>query len=296
MIVVLGGTGMVGRSLSKIMDGKYLGSKDCDLRDEKATFEYLDSCEPEHIIHLACDFGGSTSHSENYYSYYINNVLINTNVIHYCVINNIPLLAVSSAAVYPANKLKPTEGTLHDGRPLWYSYSYAFAKRMIEVQCRAAKDQYGFDYTIVYPANLYGPFSEYNGTKSHLIPSLICKMLLAKQSKEDVFINNTSCHRQFMYVDDFAKILTQLIKMPNRNVSDLNIAYPTSHSVGEVAAIIAEVTGYTDKIQSVSEPTSFSLIDTDRFSEMFPDFEFTNLKDGIKKTYDWVKEKMACGV
>ena len=71
---------------------------------------------------------------------------------------------------------------IHNGPPHDSNYGYAYAKRMIDVQNRAYKDQYGHMYTSVIPTNIYGPHDNYHLVDSHVIPGLIHKFFNAKRA------------------------------------------------------------------------------------------------------------------
>ena len=60
------------------------------------------------------------------------------------------------------------------GPPHESNEGYAYAKRMLEVQCRLYNEQYGTDYRCVIPTNLYGPHDVY-GPTSHVVAGLIAK-------------------------------------------------------------------------------------------------------------------------
>ena len=70
IVLVTGGTGLVGKSIQKVVSDSTKGSqaaescwvfqssKNVDLRDINATFEYFQRVKPTHVLHLAAVFGG----------------------------------------------------------------------------------------------------------------------------------------------------------------------------------------------------------------------------------------------
>ena len=58
-IYVMGGTGLIGTALQKIMpDAIYLGSKDCDLTNQQAVINLFCEKPPHTLIHLSARVGG----------------------------------------------------------------------------------------------------------------------------------------------------------------------------------------------------------------------------------------------
>jgi len=102
MILVTGGSGMVGHSLRQFLPRSiFLSSKDCNLRCAIETTKCLSSHDPDVIIHLAARVGGIIANDVNQYDFFHDNLMINTNVVHWCVKHKVKLVAISSTCVYP---------------------------------------------------------------------------------------------------------------------------------------------------------------------------------------------------
>ena len=94
------------------------------------------------------------------------------------------------------------------GAPHSSNEGYAYAKRMCEVQCKAYREQYGDDFICVVPTNLYGKYDSYGEDKSHVVPALIKKAVLAKTKGESMIVLGTGKPlRQFCYTPDLAKLI-----------------------------------------------------------------------------------------
>ena len=69
VVLVTGGTGLIGRAVEKVVSDSaecaeseswiFLSSKEVDLKDRKATFEYFRRNKPTHVLHLAALVGGA---------------------------------------------------------------------------------------------------------------------------------------------------------------------------------------------------------------------------------------------
>ena len=68
--------------------------------------------------------------------------------------------------------------------------------------------EYGCNFTSVIPTNIYGPHDNYNLEDSHVIPGLIHKAFLAKQSGENFVVWGSGTPlRQFIFSKDLAKLM-----------------------------------------------------------------------------------------
>jgi GDP-L-fucose synthase len=302
MILVTGGTGLMGKTLSKYLktddEVLWLGSSDADLRDTQTTKDLFDFYKPTTVIHLAAKVGGILSNVEHQYDYYIDNVRINTNVIDECIRMKSKIIAISSSCVYPAhsNKYPMTEKQVHNGMPEPTNITYAYSKRMMDIQLNAAREDYGLDSVVLYLGNLYGIDDHYNDKGSHLVPALISKFHNAK-------MNNDMCVelygdgkplRQFTLSDDVAKVITKFVD--DFSNGSYNVSCPENLSVKEIANIVKEVVGYEGDIKFNGQYNGVHRKDIDCSKLMkHHSATFTPLKDGVKLVYENIKDSILCG-
>ena len=105
---------------------------------------------------------------------------------------------------------------LHNGPPHFSNDAYAYAKRLLEIQCKAYREQYSDNFVCVIPTNIYGPYDNFNLTDAHVIPSLIHKFWLAKkESKPFVIAGSGKPLRQFIYSEDLAKLILWVLESYN---------------------------------------------------------------------------------
>ena len=65
---------------------------------------------------------------------------------------------------------------LHDGPPHTSNDAYAYAKRMLEIQCRTYREQFNCNFMCIIPTNIYGPYDNFDTKNAMVIPSLIKKI------------------------------------------------------------------------------------------------------------------------
>jgi len=103
--------------------------------------------------------------------------------------------------------------------------------------------------------------------------------------------------REFLHVDDMAEASLFVLDLPRATyqantepmLSHINVGTGSDVSIGELAQMVAKVTGFAGRIvQDTSKPdgTLRKLMDVDRLARMGWRSRIT-LEDGLRETYDW---------
>lgn len=316
-ILITGGSGMVGHALQRFVQGQvksqlqdykkiashsyiYVSSKDVDLRNYLDTLEYFKKIKPDAVIHLAANVGGLYKNMNQNLAMFEDNMAINMNVVKCSRIVGIKRgIACLSTCVYPDNIIDYPikEDEFHLGPPHPSNEGYAYAKRMLEVQCRLSNESIGnLIWTCVIPTNLYGPHDNFDLQTSHVVPALIQKCIEAKQNCNKFVVFGTGFPlRQFLFVDDFADILLWLITKNTVNVNTINVTPDIEDeiSIGRLAHIIAKQVGVSnDDIQfdtSKSDGQIKKTASNATLRALIPmDFQFTSLENGVASTLNWL--------
>lgn len=297
-ILITGGTGMVGSAFSRIETHHELnlvGSKDYDLRIPKHAEAMMFNYLPDAVIHLAAKVGGVSSNLNNMSDYFSDNMKINMNVLNEAKNLSVKkVVSLLSTCVYPDKAVYPlTEEQIHNGEPHYTNFGYAYAKRMLDVQSRAIREQYGLNYITAIPNNLYGPHDNFDLENSHVIPALIRKLYMAKPGNPAELWGTGDPLREFTCSDDIAKILLLLVDNYD-DPSPINIGSTEQISIKKLAYIISK------KLSSTNYISNYIKWDTTKpegqfrkpssnlkFRKLFPDFEYTDLDEGINQTIEW---------
>jgi GDP-L-fucose synthase len=162
----------------------------------------------------------------------------------------------------------------------WYG---GWAKRMGELQCEAYEKQYGEGKcSIIRPANVYGPYDNFDPKNSMVVPSLIRKA--AENDTIEVWGDGSSI-RDFVHAKDVANGM--LFAVENKITKPLNIGSGNGVTIKELAEIVAEyfnkpIKWLTDK-PSGDAKRIFSM-------ERAHSYGFKNevsLKDGVIDAIEW---------
>lgn len=296
-ILVTGAGGLVGRALQCVehpFDYNLYGStrQQCDLAERGAASRLIEHQCIDAVIHLAAKVGGIQANMENQMQMLNQNLRINANVIESALASNVPrVLAIASTCIFPHRALNPLRVCdLHSGEPHPTNYGYAYAKRMLCVQCQAANQmRLDVSYQPVIPCNLYGPGDNFHLKDSHVIPAIIHKMWLAKQINGPLrLLGDGNASREFMFSLDFARVLIALAGMKLKE--PLIVSPPNPEvTVAELADLIAQEMDFAGKIHfeggenGIRRKTS----DNTEFLNLFNRMEFTPLSDGIRQTVRW---------
>ena len=289
-ILVTGGTGLVGMHLKDILPNAiYLSSSDCNLLNDVEVIAMYSIIKPDIVIHLAARVGGIVDNINYPVEYLEQNILMNTNVIKYAHKFNVSrLIGILSTCVYPdiVNKYPMKEEELFNGPPTLTNFSYGFAKRCMAAHINAYVKQYNKKWCYLIPCNLYGEYDKYEEHHSHFVSALIKKIY---EAKDTIKVWGTGKPlRQFMYGGDLAGIIKYMID--NDIVDNFNVAPKEVYSIDEIANIAKKACKKENLVVNYNNSKSDGQfrkdVDSSKLLTVLQDFEFTLLKEGIKKVYD----------
>jgi GDP-L-fucose synthase len=300
-ILVLGGSGMVGKNLQDFVknDSKnnwfFANRSDADLTNYKEVEILFEKYKPTHAINLAAYVGGLYKNMTNGVEFFEKNILINMNVMK-ASIHLEKLVSVMSTCIFPDNVEYPiTENKLHLGPPHSSNEGYSYAKRMIDVLGRAYNKEYATKYVSIIPGNLYGPYDNFNLTDAHVIPALIHKIHLAKSSGEPLTIFGTgNARRQFTHSFDLAKYLVWVLMNYNEN-DPLIISSEDEYSISDIVDILCTEMNYHGNViydNSKSDGQIKKTISIQKLKTLNSDVHFRSIEDGLKETTEWFSKNI----
>ena len=298
-VLVTGGTGMVGsgfKQLNTEHEFILVGSKKHDLTSWHDTQLMMVMHEPDAVIHLAARVGGVKGNTDFVADFYHQNVMINTNVLQASKAFGVQkVVSLLSTCVYPDKVNYPlTEDQIHNGPPHVSNFGYAYSKRMLDVQSRALRQQYGCNFICAIPNNLYGPHDNFDLENGHVIPAIIRKVWEAKTTgKPPIFWSDGSALREFTYAPDLAYILVHLLEKYN-DAEPVNIGITKERSIASVVDLVCENLEYSGEVVwdkskpagQFKKPSSNSKL----ISTGWNDNNYTKFEHGLKESCDWFKK------
>ncbi|KAF8842855.1 epimerase-domain-containing protein [Paxillus ammoniavirescens] len=314
VVLVTGGTGLVGKAIEYVIEhepegsrfGKrpgekwiYASSRDADLRDPEQTLKLFEKHQPTHVIHLAALVGGLFANRERKMTFLRDNMLINDNVLHTAHIKKTKkVISCLSTCVFPDKVEYPlTEEKVHLGPPHNSNFGYAHAKRMVDVQNHAYKEEFGCNFTSAIPTNVFGPHDNFDLKHAHVMPALIHKCYLAQKNGTPFKVmGDGSPLRQFIYSRDLAKLfIWQLREYDDVEPVILSVDEKDEISIRDLANSIVKVMNYSGGANFENElndngqdrkPASNAKL----MQLIGPDFKFTPFEEALKETVAWFLE------
>ena len=309
-VLVTGAFGLVGKSFQKIVlqnnhpdyEYKYLGRKECDLRNLIDVMQCFSVYKPDIVVHLASCVGGVYENMNKNYQYLIDNIRINTNIVDACKKHNVSkLINILSTCIFPdKNVVYPlTSDQLHNGLPHESNIGYAYSKRVLHLasQLLTQNKENVTKVINLTPTNLYGENDNYNLVASHVIPALVHKTYNAIQNGTSLRVYGSgNAIRQFLYVDDLSKVILHFIqKEYDQSEISCIVSPPEEHEVS-IKQVVQYICKSFDFKNDIVYDTSYSdgqikkTTNDHELKKYMGDFQFTTLENGINETVIFFKQ------
>ena len=298
-VLVTGGSGMIGQPLCQLLldagADVTVASLDDASRSPKGTkhlkldLRSFQNCldaskDSEIVFHLAGVKGSPQMTKARPASFMVPTIQFSLNMMEAARRNNVSnFLFTSSVGVY-----EPAEEFYEDS--VWQTFPSpndkfaGWAKRICELQAEAYKIEYGWNnISIVRPANVYGPYDNFDDANAMVIPSLI-KRAFTQDGPLSVW-GDGSPIRDFIYSSDVAKGMMMAVE---KGINEpINLGSGGGVTIKEVASTIAK---YANK--EVKWDLTKPMGDLKRIMNMDRASSYgfkcsVQLNEGIKNTIDW---------
>ncbi|MDP3921275.1 MAG: NAD-dependent epimerase/dehydratase family protein [Candidatus Omnitrophota bacterium] len=301
-VLVTGGTGMIGTPLVNMLAEAGARVRIASLDNpfglpEGAEFLKVDltrweaclkACEGvDFIFHLAGIKGGVGVGRSQGARFLEGNAFINLHMLKAArECGAARYLFTSTIGVYPdAEIFKESEVWDKPPHPSdWYG---AWAKRFGELQCEAYLEQYDYQAVIVRPANIYGPYDNFNPNTAMVIPALIARAC-AGEDPLVVWGDGTPV-RDFIYSKDCARGM--MLAMEAAAPCDpLNLGSGVGVSIKQVAETICRYAPQSPKLEwDASKPAGnkIRLMDTTKARDQIGFEPKYSLENAIRETVEW---------
>jgi len=256
-LYIAGHQGLVGRALmryyAQLPEWELVTRTrmELDLEDAAKVHEFFEKEKPDYVILAAAKVGGIKAAYTQPVEFLLQNIKIQNSVLQAAhQIGVKKLLFLGSTCIYPKQAEIPIkESSLLSGAMEMTNEAFSVGKISGIRLCQAYRQQYGRDFIVVMPANLYGPFDNFDPEYSHVLPSILRKFHEAK--KKDLptvtLWGSGTPRREFLFVDDLASACAFLLDHYSAP-EIINVGVGESISIREAAGLIQQVTGYQGAI------------------------------------------------
>ena len=296
-VLVAGATGLAGSAIvrefkKRNRDVIGISSKDLNLLDRNATFEYFHNLKPSIVIDAAAKVGGIHANKTHPVEFLSNNIQIQTNLMdasHSVSVKRFVFLG--SNCIYPKNCPQPIKENYILTGPLEVTNSaYAVAKLAGIELIKSYRKEYGYNWISVMPINLYGPNDNFDLENSHVFPALIRKFTDAVKidSKFVTIWGSGRPRREFLHSDDLANAIFLCLEKYDSD-EHINIGTGSDITIKELSEKISNITQFKGEIKwdlSREDGTPQKLLDIQKISKL--GWKPTiSLEEGIKSTVEW---------
>lgn len=307
--MVTGGNGMLGHAMQEVShedpnkDYQYVfvDIEDGNLCDKAQARALFSRVKPDGVIHLAADVGGLYKNMAQGAEMLENNLLMNMHVMQCCREFGVKkLVSCLSTCIFPEQtlcthiQLPIDESMIHMGPPHPSNEAYAYAKRLVDVQSRYYRKQYGCNYVSLAPTNIFGPYDNYSPEHSHVIPALIRKCATALQEGNDFVVWGSGRPlRQFIYSIDLARLFVWAFHHYDQE-GPLILAPDADQevSIGQIAQHVADAFGYNKPLVFATEYSDGQFkrtVTNSKLMNLNPGFKFTPLNEAIRASVEWYR-------
>ena len=254
----------------------------------------------DYVFNMACNMGGM-GFIENNKAECMQSVLINTNLLIACKETKVKRYFFSSSAC-AYNKSKQGEVFIdglkeNDAYPADPEDGYGWEKLFSERMCRHFMEDYGLEVRIARYHNIFGPFGTYDGGREKAPAALCRKVINAKRNKENEIEvwGDGKQTRTFLFIDDCIEGTLKLFESDYSK--PVNIGSDEQVSINQLIDLIEDISKIEklnrnyqlDKPKGVRGRSSNNDLVKKVLSWSFK----IKLKDGLKKTYDWIENEMS---
>ena len=161
--------------------------------------------------------------------------------------------------------------------------------------CRHFREDFGITTRVARFHNVYGPHGTFDGGREKA-PAAICRKIIDASitGEKDIIIwGDGHQTRSFMYIDDCIKGIQDI--MYSDILEPLNLGSSEMVSINQLVDIVEDIAGFKlkrkydlDAPKGVRGRNSENTL-IKQYLKWEPSIP---LKDGMKKTYDWIKEEI----
>lgn len=254
-IILTGGNGMLAKNIQAAwrdseqpFDVVPITRQQVDLTDSAATLEVFREVGADAVVHTAARVGGIAANIAHPTSFLMENLMIDASALSAATNLGIrKLVYLGSSCMYPRNYRQPLKETDILAAPLEpTNEGYALSKIAGAKYCEYANAEFGVNYKVIIPSNLYGPNDDYSLQNGHLVAATLRKAHEAKMagSPELIVWGDGTARREFTYVEDVARWLVSNIATSEQWPTMLNLGSGVDYSVLDYYRTALEVVGY----------------------------------------------------
>jgi len=297
-VLVTGAFGFLGSQVCKELSTQKIEvikfPKNYNLTNSKYNDKFTNI---DYVIHLAGHNGGIMFNQTYPFDIFAKNTLMAINAVQIALNNNVKkFVGVLTSCGYPYEYGDNIyENTYLHNQPHPTIIPHGYAKRNLLLTCQLANKQHNLLAICVVPNTIYGPNDSIEPHKTKVMMALIKKFIDAKRNndKEVICWGTGSPVREFIYVEDAAKLIVKSLDLYDDFNSPLNLGTGQALTIKELVHQISDLVGYKGKIiwdHSKPNGQAQKILNLNKMNSFFPNYNFISLETGIKNTINWYNQ------
>lgn len=238
----------------------------------------------DYVFHLAAYAAEGLSHFIRRYNYETN-LVGSVNLTNLAVLHEVKCLVfTSSIAVYGASQLPMTEDLFP--RP---TDPYGISKWAVEADLAAAHDQFGLEYIVFRPHNVYGEHQNISDKYRNVIGIFMSQAL---RGQPLTIFGDGQQTRAFSYIDDVAPVIAGSVFSPHAYGQAFNVGGDLPCTIGELALAVCEILGVTPDLRFLPPRSEVrhAYASHQKVRGFFDLPDPVNLKEGLQRMAAWVRQ------
>ncbi|MFC2158568.1 NAD-dependent epimerase/dehydratase family protein, partial [Acidobacteriota bacterium] len=268
-----------------------------DLREQEVCRTVVED-DLEIIYQFAADMGGAgfVFTGENDAEILHNSALINLNIVELAAKYNIPKIFYSSSAcMYPEyNQMDPdnpkcSEESAYPAAP---DSEYGWEKLFSEHVFLAFHKNRGLNVRIARYHNVFGPEGSWSDGREKA-PAAFCRKVAETPDGGEIEMwGDGEQTRSFLYIDECIEATRRLVD--SDFLGPVNIGSEEMVSINQLADMVMEIAGKNLTIKHIPGPLGVRGRNSDNalFREKIGWEVSQPLREGLKKTFPWIKEQV----
>jgi nucleoside-diphosphate-sugar epimerase len=266
-VLLTGANGFLGSFVTKELISQGANvlklTKSDDLTSEDCVEKYK-NIKIDYVIHLAGYNGGIAFNQTYPFDIFGNNTIMSINALKIAVESGAKkFVGVLTSCGYPSdNGDNIFEDTYLDDKPHESISSHGYAKRNLLIACQMANKQYGLNAVCVVPNTIYGPGDCIDPIRTKVMMAMIKRFVDAKSEELDEVVcwGTGNPVREFIYVEDVAKLIAESLKNYNDVETPLNLSTGQFSTIKKLSETISNFVDYKmnpkDSTRITNPPTN----------------------------------------
>jgi UDP-glucose 4-epimerase len=238
----------------------------------------------EYVYHLAAYAAEGLSHFIRRYNYETN-LIGSINLINLSVLHEIKCFVfTSSIAVYGANQLPMVESLTPQPED-----PYGVSKYAVELDLQAARHQFGLNYIVFRPHNVYGEHQNI-GDKYRNVIGIFMNQILSGQPLT-VFGDGEQT-RAFSYIDDVAPVIARSVFNERAYGEAFNVGGDTAYTINQLIRVVSQALEVTPQVNYLParNEVKHAYSSHEKVREYFDVPPAVSLEAGIARMAAWVRQ------